>query len=299
MIDAALAGLRQYFVTRPNRAGLVARAYLGARTRDDDRYRDHLLTAAQASISPDGSVRGDLLATALALIELDYLEAPLRVREPLVLWLLARQNRPGTFADGCTAARHQHHVCEHFLSGFFSPAPPVQRIGSITLPNGKEFRVESQVRFALSCVALDAVARAGRVHDPAVERHLDSFRALVETWAGWNDHLAPDLAGSALNALASAGSQWRDTSAALVAIYAAHQQADGTWRDLDFFHALDALSRVRVDAVLPVLERAADTLIRRQRDDGSFGSVAADERALIALRVLTSVKNGRPAGAAS
>ena len=236
-----------------------------------------------------------MLPTALTLIELDHLDAPADLREPLVVWLLGQRNRPGTFADGCTSARHQHRVCEHFLSGFFAPASPAQRIGPITLPNGKEFRTESQVRFVLSAVALDAVARAGRVHDPGVERHLDSFAALVDEWSDWGDFLPPDLAASALNALASADTRWRETIEALVELFGTRQQSDGTWRDLDFFHALDALSRVRSDSVRPLLDRAAGTLLRRQRDDGSFGSVAADERALIALRVLHRLTGGAPA----
>jgi hypothetical protein len=295
VIDASLNELTRYFADRPNRAGVMARSWLGRRSRDDDRHRDHLITAAAASIGTDGSVRGSLLATAVTLIELDRLEAPAPVRDPLIRWLLGRQFRPGAFSDGCTAARHQHRVCEHFLSGFFSPASPAQRAAPITLPNGKEFRVESQVRFVSSCLALDALARSGRTHEPGMERHLDSFEALLDEWSAWGQFLPPDLACSALSALASADHRWRQIIDPLVGIFGQHQQSDGTWRDTDFFHALDALGRVRSDAVLPLLERAAPTLLRRQRDDGSFGSVAADERALIGLRVLLRV-NGRPAG---
>ena len=300
MIDAALTELTRYFAGRSSRAGVVARSWLGSRSRDDDRHRDHLITAAVASIGTDGGVRGSLLATAVTLIELDRLEVSAPARDPLVRWLLGRQFRPGAFSDGCTAARHQHRVCEHFLSGFFSPASPAQRAAPITLPNGKEFRVESQVRFVASCVALDALARSGRIHEPGVERHLDSFEALLDEWAAWGEFLPPDLACAALSALASADGRWRRIIDPLVAIFADRQQSDGTWRDTDFFYALDALGRVRSDAVLPLLERAAPTLLRRQRDDGSFGSVAADERALIGLRVLLRAAGrtvGRAAGA--
>jgi hypothetical protein len=53
-----------------------------------------------------------------------------------------------------------------------------------------------------------------------------------------------------------------------------------------------ALSRIEAAAGRPFLARALETLLRRQREDGSFGSVAEDERALIAARTLIAVGRG-------
>ena len=86
-------------------------------------------------------------------------DSPAIVR-PLA-WLLDLQDRPGSFHDGCDRARHARQLCQHYLAGFFAPAPPAQRLAPVTLPTGKVFRVESAARFAISCLALRAVLRAG------------------------------------------------------------------------------------------------------------------------------------------
>lgn len=226
------------------------------------------------------------MPTIWALKELVELEAPEWVVARPLGWVLSLQGKPGAFSDGCTAARHARRVCEHFLNGFFAPAPPTQRVAPMTIPNGKVYRAESQIRFALSCLALEASVTAGRVHDVGIGRHLDSFEHLLGEWALWSDQLAPDLGLAALGALSAAPDRWSTTVDRLVSVVAMNQLPDGTWPRADFFNALEALAKVRRAAVEPVLGRAVPALLQRQRDDGSFGSVAQDERALIALRVL-------------
>lgn len=248
--------------------------------------RGHLIAAISGSIRPDGSCRSGAGPTIWALKELVDLEAPEAMVARPCGWVMALQGKPGAFPDGCTAARHPHRVCEHFLSGFFPPAPPNQRVAPATMPNGKVYRAESQARFALSCLALEATVGAGRVHEAGIARHLDSFEHLLGEWALWSDQLAPDLALAALNALAAAPDRWGPTVDRLVSLVARHQLPDGTWPRADFFNALEALVKVRRAGVEPVLTRALPALLQRQRDDGSFGAVAPDERALIALRVL-------------
>jgi hypothetical protein len=127
------------------------------------------------------------------------------------------------------------------------------------------------------------------VHDVGVGRHLDSFEHLLGEWALWSDQLAPDLGFAALGALAVAPEDWGTTVERLLRVIAINQLPDGTWPRADFFNALEALSKVRHRAVEEVLVRALPALLQRQREDGSFGSVAQDERALIALRVLIRV----------
>lgn len=292
-------GLRRFFADRPTRAGLLARRALHCRRSDDRRLAGHLIAATAGSAGPDGSVRGSLVATAQAVLDLDDVGYESPERDRMVGWLLGRQGEPGAFHEGCTAARHQHRTCEHFLDGFFSPAPPARRTAPVALANGKEYRIESQARFAASCVALEAVTRSGRRNEARVERHLDSFGALVDEWASGGDYLAADLAFSAMAALAAGGERWRPTLIALTDLAAAWQLADGTWAAVDFFNALDGLCRADAQLTRGILERAAPTLARRQREDGSFGSVAADHRALVALRVLLTVEGDASAAGAS
>lgn len=252
--------------------------------------RDQLIGSIAAGIRPDGKA-ADFPATALAVLDLVDLDAPPSQLDPPLSWIMEQANRPGWFGEGCTAARHAHRVCEHFVSGFFSPAPPSERAAPASMPNGKVYRVESQARFAVSCLALTAVLRGGRAHEPAAQRHLDSFSNLQLEWDTWGEFLVPDLAFNALAALAAAPERWRPTLESMVRLIGNQQLRDGTWPKADFFNALDGLCRVDHLLVGPILDQALPGLLQRQRDDGSFGNVAADERSLIGLRVLERVVN--------
>jgi hypothetical protein len=283
--------LHRFFERRSSVSGWVARRRLDAVAPDDELLHRQLVSVIEGRARPDGSIGGAAVPTIHAVTDL----LQLGEREsagPYLDWLLGLANRPGAFGLGCTAARHPHRLCEHFLSGFFSPAPPTERAAPLTVPNGKAFRAESHARFAISCLALAVLVRAGRVHEPPVERHLDSFGYLLEEWDRWADHLPPDLAFSALGALGPAPERWRPITLALVQVVAKHQLKDGTWPRVDFFHALDGLVAVPADAVVPVLARTVPALLTRQRDDGSFGSVAADQRARIGLDVLLRIGSG-------
>ena len=76
-------------------------------------------------------------------------------------WMLDLQDRPGAFHYGCDRIRHARRLCQHYIAGFFAPAPPTQRLAPVTLPIGKVYRVEVAARFAISCLALRAALRAG------------------------------------------------------------------------------------------------------------------------------------------
>ena len=91
-----------------------------------------------------------------------------RSRARLVGWLMDRQGRPGAYGEGCDKARHPQRVCEHYVLGFFAPAPAMQRQAPITLPNGKVFRAEPAARFAISCLGLRSALRAGLGDRPAI-----------------------------------------------------------------------------------------------------------------------------------
>lgn len=271
----------------------MARRSFGRAFGSDAVLREQLIGSIAATIRPDGRA-ADFPATALAVLDLVDLETPLsRLQAPLD-WLMAQAGRPGGFGEGCTAARHAHRVCEHFVAGFFSPASPGARAAPVSMPSGKVYRVESQARFAVSCLALTAVLRGGRAHEPAVKRHLDSFTNLQLEWETWGEFLVPDLAFNAMAALAVAPERWRPTLEAMVRLVGNQQLGDGTWPKADFFTALEGLCRVNHPLVGPILEQALPGLLQRQRDDGSFGNVAADERALIGLRVLERVVTPPP-----
>jgi hypothetical protein len=200
-------------------------------------------------------------------------------------FILARQGRPGAFDQGCNRVRHSHRVCEHFISGFFSPAPPEQRVAPVMIPNGKVFRADPAARFALSCLALRVVLRAGLGSRPPVERHLTSLLQLQQQWTDWNGYFAADTIIAGIHALAC-GSPSRDLRARFSALIAAQQGQDGNWRNADLFHTLEALLALGTPGAREAVRRAVPALLSRQQLDGSFGPTARQERALIALRAL-------------
>lgn len=262
----------------------MARRLLGRAFGSDPILHAQLIGKSVSALRPDRVGRTPL-DTVLALDELIEVGGPAPAIAAGVDLLLTSVGAPGAFGEGCTAARHAHRLCEHFLGGFFSAAPPTHRVAPLELPNGRVWRVESQARFAASTWMLAAVVRAGRVSDPGVQRHLDSFTHLLDEWARWDEFLAPDLAFGAIGALAAAPERWHPTREALLRLAAQQQAPDGTWPKADFFTALDGLSRTTDPLAIPMLERALPSLLQRQREDGSFGSVAQDERSLIGLRV--------------
>ena len=290
-VPSPLDRLGRFFERRSTVPGWVARRRLDAAAPDDQLLHRQLVSVIEGRARPDGSIGGAAVPTIDAVTNLLHL-GEIGSVGPHLDWILGLANRPGAFGLGCTAARHPHRLCEHFLGGFFSPAPPTERAAPVAVPNGKVFRTESHARFAVSCLALAALVRGGRVQEPPVERHLDSFGYLLEEWDRWDEHLPPDLAFSALGALGPAPERWRPVTLGLVQVVGQHQLKDGTWPRVDFFHALAGLVAVPDAATLPLLARALPGLLNRQRDDGSFGSVAADERALIGLEVLLRVGPG-------
>lgn len=282
----ARAGLLWFAADRGSWAGWQIRSLLGAPAPGDAKLREHLIAGLTNGFSADGSLGEDLVATATAVVQLADLGHRYPTSSPTRRWLLARQSQPGAFHLGCTAARHQHRSCEHFLDGFFSPAPPSRRMAPLTVPNGRTYRLESQARFVSSIIALEAVVRAGWTHELLVERHLDSLASLVDEWSGWGEQLPPDLAFASLAALAAAPERWRPIRVSLVQLVGERQQADGTWPRVDFFAALDGLCRLPDEAAKAVLRRSAPLLKLRQHEDGSFGTISAELRALIAARAL-------------
>ena len=291
-LDAGIERLAAFFAERTTRAGLLARRALGRPTSSDDALRDRLVREMRGETRFDGSLGGAAVPTIWRAIELMELghggdqSGTIRVMG----WVLALQEKPGAFGEGCTDQRHARKLCEHFVGGFFSLAPPNQKLSPVSLPNGKVFRSEGAARFATSCLALRAALMAGYEHRPGVARHLASLELLCEEWTEWKGYFAPDTMISSIPALALAPPKYREALRATIAMVCANLGPDGTWPEADLFHTLDALTAAAIPEASGTLRRAVTALLERQRPDGSFGSTAREERALIGLRALLQAR---------
>jgi hypothetical protein len=280
--------LRLYFAPASTRQAILARRALGEPAPEDDALALRLVDDMRAETRMDGSIAGAVVATIWRAHELMDLgcEEDHAGTVRVLGWILDLQGKPGAFSDGCTAPRHAHRVCEHFISGFFSPSPPGQRLTPVMLPNGKVFRAEPAARFAISCLALRAALRGRLEGRPLVERHLLSLLQLQEQWHDWNGYFAGDAIVAGIHALAFAAGRHREILPKLASTLAAHQADDGSWPNADLFHTLEALLALGTPEAHAAVRRAVPALLARQRVDGSFGSTAQQERALIALRAL-------------
>jgi hypothetical protein len=286
--EEAIERLKLYFATTLTRQGILARQALGQPAPDDDLLAHRLVNDMRAETRMDGSIAGAVVPTiwrAHELLDLGH-DADQAGTVRVLGWVLALQSKPGAFSEGCSPPRHAHHSCQHFVSGFFSPAPPDQRLTPVMLPNGKVFRAEPAARFAISCLALRAALR-GRLGDrPSIEQHVVSLLHLSKQWEAWDGYFSPDSIMAGIHALALAPEPHRSALPALTNAVLAHQAADGTWPNADLFHILEGLIALRSREAHAAVRRAVPALLARQRIDGTFGTSAQQERALIALRSL-------------
>jgi hypothetical protein len=277
--------LSLFFGVESTRQGVLARAALGSLGGEKEMV-SRLVASLEAEIRADGTVGGAVVPTIWRVHEL--LDLGRGGQDPAVgrsmSWVLALQGKPGAFGDGCDKPRHAQRICEHYVGGFFAPAPPERRLAPITLPNGKVFRSEPAARFAISCLALRAALRTGHAARPEVQQHVTSLVSLAEQWTGWTGHFAPDVIVAGM--LALAGPKPQPAVDRLVTLVVAHQSSDGTWPNADLFHVLEALLATRHPAAKAAIQRARRALASRQRADGTFGSPAQQERALIALQAM-------------
>jgi hypothetical protein len=288
MIAAAIERLALFFGMERTRQGLLAREALGRTDAADAALAERLRHELASGLRPDGTVAGGAVPTIWRVHELLDLgepeDSPVIAR--MLTWLLGQQDRPGSFHDGCDRERHARRLCQHFLAGFFAPAPPAQRLAPVTLPTGKVFRVEPAARFAISCLALRAALRAGSGQRSSVKRHLQSLARISEQWTEWQGYFSPDSVVAGLHALAVAGPEHRDVVDRLVGLVTSNQGVEGEWAGADLFQVVDALLAAGTLEAQVTVRRAATALTARQRTDGTFGAMAQQERALIGLRAL-------------
>ena len=288
MSAEAIERLARYFESDATRQGYLARRLLGRALPEDPGLAERLRRELADTIRPDGTVSGGAVPTIWTvheLLDLGERENAGPLRRALA-WVLDLQDRPGAYQDGCDRVRHARRLCQHYIAGFFAPAPPSQRLAPVTLPTGKVFRVELAARFAISCLALRAALRAGHGDRPAVRRHLQSLAQISEQWTEWNGYFAPDVIVAGLHALAAAGGPYRETVARLVDLVMANQGVEGEWPSADLFQVLEALRAADTPEAQVTVRRATTALVARQRADGTFGAGAQQERALIGLRAL-------------
>ncbi len=288
MTPSARERLALYFGPERTRPALLARAALRLESPDDPELRRALVAELERGIRPDGSVGAAALPTIWRVHELSDLG--LQGGDPsiraLMDWILALQGKPGAFGEGCDKERHAKRACEHYVQGFFAPAPPRVRLAPLTFPNGKAFRAEPAARFALSCLALRAALRTGTGERTLIDRHIRSLAALAAGWTSWSGFFAPDTIVAGLHALALAGPVHQPLVASLVGLIAANQDAGGEWSNADLFQTLEALMATDLSEARTAVRRAGTALTARQRADGTFGGTAQQERALIGLRAL-------------
>ena len=197
----AIARLHSYFAAAPTRQGILARRLLGATAPGDDTLASELARQLGAEVRADGSVGGAFVPTAWRIVELHDLGGDRNIENRVATWLLARQDAPGRFGEGCTPARHAARACEHYMRGFFAVAAPVERVAPITLPAGKVIRSEGVARFAASCLAARAVVLAGQGAQPGIGLHFESL-AVPATNSLPSDHFTMEMLATALSTLA-------------------------------------------------------------------------------------------------
>jgi hypothetical protein len=287
-VAGALDQLAAFFAGQRTRPGLLARERLGTAAPDDEALAERLVMGLRGETRIDGSVGGAVLPTIWLAHELmDLGHAGDQAGTVRVMgFVLNLGGKPGAFGEGCDPTRHRAGVCEHFMEGFFSVAPVEQRVAPVTMPNGKVYRAEPAARFAVSCLALRAALRARHEARPMVDRHVRSLVRLQDRFTEWNGYFSPDVILASLHALSFAPPPHRELIPQAAAFVAAQQQEDGTWANADFFLALEALTAANTPEAREAIARAVPALLALQREDGSFGGPAREERALIALRAL-------------
>jgi hypothetical protein len=277
---------------------VLARREAGEPRLADEGHARALAAELCAFMDEDGSWGGDLVRTAEALLLAHALtpEPESAVRSAVDAggaWIRARQGQPGAFAEGCTPERHALRFCEHFITGFFSPAPPETDLSTLTLSSGVRFGGDAAARLGASCLGLRALLRWG-FDGPDVDSHVDGVRVIV-TGVALNAPSFISVAGyiSAVSALIEAEPDARNKAAVAAGLerIAGLQRADGSWRGVDAFHVLDALIAAarkehRTKSADGAIARAARMLALLQRADGTWGRETGPERTLTGWRAL-------------
>jgi hypothetical protein len=299
LLDRALERTAGFLERRGGAGALIARAEIGRAAEEDEGEATRLIRERLDKQAADGSFGGNLARTAQTLMEMRDVSEAAGLGEVApgvgraLDWLRRRQGQPGRWSDGCSPDRHAAGLCHHFLGGFFSPAAPDAALEPLELSCGIEVESDGDIRFVSSCLALRALWRWSS-HAPDAGLHLDGVLRAMEQPEAPVVRLSPETALEGLATLLAAPAP---PDAALqraardLEDLATRQLGDGSWGNVDVFHALDVLLRgleqgVAIDAAARALGRSARLLASAQQPDGSWGSEGAERRALLGWRAM-------------
>jgi hypothetical protein len=271
------------------------RDYFGYLTRRDSgrgapELAWHLRGDLRAKQGPDGSWEegGDLAVTAESLWRLLDLgmAADSPVVEKALDWLYSRRDEEGAYSSGCTPSRHEARICEHFVSGFFSPGPSDEP-QELTLSNGQTVTSDAGARLLASERVLRSVLRARRT-DPRAHASVMGLRSLP-LYLEYGGNYTPAVLVGALQALA-----WQEAprSAELEAgleSLAGAQEKEGDWPNVEFFFVLEALLEIRHPAADRMLRQAVPRLLENQHKYGAWGRRHVGSQTWVAVQVLERV----------
>jgi hypothetical protein len=283
-----LEGVGSFFADRPTRAAIVARRLLGHPNAGDGELAEHLIREIRRKTRIDGSMGGVLADTswsAWELMELGCLtDCAGLVR--MIGYVLAQQDKPGHFGEGCSPDAHARRHCHHFLAGFFSPGGRDVEIAPLRLPCGAVFADEDEARLAVSLFTLRTVLRAGEDRRQSVRDHVTALLQSDLFAHAWSAEGNADLFFLMAGAIAHGAPEHRDELRPSLQALIEHQEQDGRWPRAHFFLSLDMVSGMTGPEAKMALQRAAGHLRAQQRPDGAFGDEADEEWTLIATRAL-------------
>lgn len=258
----------------------------------------HLRGDILARQGPDGSWGEDLVATSEAawqLLDLGMRREASAIQRALE-WLYSRRDAEGAYGEGCTPARHEQGICEHYLRGFFSPGPADQS-QEITLPNGQSMTSDASARLLASERALRTVLRI-KADDLRARDSVAGLRG-VPLYLEYGGTFTPALLVGALQPLAgSPGAPSGELTAGLDTL-AANQAKDGTWPNVELFFVLETLLEVPAARALPMFERALPGLLKAQYNNGAWGRRYQAAQTWIGLQVLERMAAARRAAKAA
>jgi hypothetical protein len=158
-------------------------------------------------------------------------------------------------------------------------------VSRLVLCNGAAVTGDAASRLLASVFALLSVLRAGRTDDTLVRRHVGSILALPHLWDTWGGQWSPTLMATALSATAWSPPPFRNQLPILAEHLALNQKPDGSWRNLDVVHGVEALVDVPLPQAREAVALAAPRLAKLQGPNGAIGTGSVgEEKTLIALR---------------
>lgn len=276
---------RGWLAERRDYYGFLSRRDTG---RGAPELAGHLRGDLRARQEADGSWDGDLVTTVETLWRL--LELGLPADAPAVsgalTWMYGLRDQEGSYGAGCTPARHEQGICEHYIGGFFSPGP-ADEAQEVTLSNGQAVTSDAGARLLISERALRCALRA-RPDDARASASIAGLKGLP-LFLEYGGTFTPAVLVGAVQALAWVpGVALPELEAGLETLGSA-QEDDGAWPNVEFFFLLEALLEVDHAAARDMLLRAAPRLLDTQHKYGAWGRNYPAAQTWIAVRVLERI----------